>query len=317
MSTTANITIDGVTQAENTRFRLPTGNYNITTRKSGYFSQKEEYSIAPATNNTISFYNLSNAKITLNLFDVYDGSAISIYSGTMNQTTYGVKETKSTTNGSVSFFGVQGLNYLFSTDGAALTITNTSLIPTQQNTTLTLYGQKVNSVNVSIFDAGSGLSFNGTNVTITLALGGSTIDYYTTTGNYYFYNLSVGVYTFTISAVGFNPNNHIITITNRSSQSLNSYLVNLSSSSAVVFTFKDLNTDQTVSGATITITKRIMKNCWLLQPTSNFFLLSLVGWRCRKVRNYLCLCNKYYHLIVRLESRFGIQIWHCFQKSLF
>lgn len=193
--------------------------------------------------------------INVTVRDIVSNGFISNFSIQLVDLTDG-SDTRSfnTTNGYV-FIPVVHHDYnisVFAEGYAYFNNSQTFSINQSVNTTFNLY--ITNSFDIYFFNESNGVNLSGNNILTLLNNGIIQISNLTNNSHAYFTNLSVGTYTITISSSGFETRYYQLEVEDRSYNVLNAYLL-ISTVNSVLFTAKDSDSGEVLSGVTVTISR--------------------------------------------------------------
>jgi len=200
-------------------------------------------------------FNLTrNAQLNITVSYVY-GGLIQNYTLNLTNTNTSLFETYTTTNYNKSIDIIKNNTYTILTEAtgyAYLNTTYTSNATSYQNLNIQLYS--TNSVLINVFD-----ETTTTNIleNVTLVMTGSSIEltYYSTNGTFYITNLNDDTYTTKLSSSNYTLKSYILTVSNRSFQTLNAYLSK--STQSTIFNIVDSNTLLPLENAFTTVEKII------------------------------------------------------------
>jgi hypothetical protein len=164
-----------------------------------------------------------DAELNVSVVDIHNNSIFIASNLTINWS--GNSQSNETLTGNISLDVVRGVEYEFyvDADGYAFRIINHTVSDTAyDNVTLELY--PTNSITFNIFNALTLAALNGTNVTIDMEAGVVTYNFTTDTGYLFVENITEGFYTIIFSAENFSTSTYFLTMTNRTTQTLNAYL---------------------------------------------------------------------------------------------
>jgi hypothetical protein len=179
--------------------------------------------------------------------------------------------TQATSSGNVTQFNLlQGYNWTFIIDAVGYAFTNATFAV---NTSVNSYEFNLspsNSVFVSVFDQVTQVLLNTVNVTVTMQNGVFFLNQTKSTGTFTFQNLTSGNWTVIVSSSGYASSTYFVQVSNRSTQQLNAYLAQTSTS--VIFKNKNSVTGDDISGGTFTVQSQIGPN-WVTigQATTDAF----------------------------------------------
>lgn len=200
-----------------------------------------------------TYANISN--FTVILLDLTTGNIFNVSTGTSNLSAYANV--------------VRGRTYNLTFDQAlyALHYANKTIENYPQNNyTFTAY--KTNSVYITISDESTGALITNastgvdTNITFTGSVG--SVIYNTSTGILFVSNITADTYVVTFNAPLYAQRQYILTVTNRSTQTLNAYLTQ--SSTSVLFSYTDRETGVVLENVNVGISK-IINGTWTLVET--------------------------------------------------
>lgn len=124
------------------------------------------------------------------------------------------------------------------------------------NHTFSFYGS--NSITINIFDEAKNTLINQSTISFT----SDTEEFSNiTNGSIYLSNLTLGIYTVTASATGYNTRSYQVTIQNNNYQTLNTYLPNSSTADTTIFTVSDDDTGDILPNVSSTMYK-IINGTW-------------------------------------------------------
>jgi len=245
--------INGITVSTTTgQIFLPTSEslLNFTVTSDNYYNQSF---VNWNTSNVLNINLTPYPYINLTLNDLINGGEINDFSISLP-----TGEEYSTTTGYLLFRLFNG-TYNITIDSERFALTNAIIVANSTYTDYVVDVYLTNSINISLYDQING-SLITSEVTITFQGDSYQESNTTTTGYFYKSNLTSGTYNLLFTADGYTNANYPITVTNRSFQSLNAYLL-ITTGSTEVFTIKDSSTSEVVDSATVSIS-RIIDNTW-------------------------------------------------------
>jgi len=197
--------------------------------------------------------------INISAYNILNSSYVSNFSVLIKHDAQGYSETFNTITKNITLPLINGLfnltidSYDFALKSKLLTLS------TDLNYTFLL--PYTNSINITIYDQETGnLLTQNTTVRFTNSVG--QFERTTTTANLFEYNLTAETWTIDFIAENYTVTSYTATITNRSFQSLNAYLLP-SSDISTIFTIKDKDSGELVEDATIAVYK-IINSDWTL-----------------------------------------------------
>jgi hypothetical protein len=226
---------------------LSTGLYKIRIEATNNLSNK--------SNATININLTRNALLNITAKYILTNATITNFTINITNQNTGTTETINTTTNTTSISIIKDRNYTITIDslGYALSnITNQSFNATFNNYTFQLYTN--NSVFINIYDETTGYPITS-NITIVFTLGLTEITNTTTSGTYYQDGLTEGTWDIKFSGGNYTLKTYVITVANKSTQTLNAYLT--TSTQYTIFTIMDYDTGTTLEGATITQSRLI------------------------------------------------------------
>lgn len=241
------------------------GNYNITFMNTSYFNNTQEFSFVALENETKYLFGVYSNIINVSVQNAYSGQNLTNFSGyiysydeTYNATFNATGEyiELPTINGSYLIY-VEAEGYSLSEDNF-LNVSTDYLI---NNATFYLYSN--NSVLINIYDEDTFLSVTD-NISITISGNESEDIYYTATGQYFLEDLSDGSYTVKFSGDNYTLKSYVITVADRSTQTLNAYLSAISED--VTFTFLDYDSSAVLEGVSMTMYRQL-NGSWTVVQT--------------------------------------------------
>lgn len=153
---------------------------------------------------------------------------------------------------------LRGYNWTFTIDAPTYAISNATLAANASAQTYRFNLSPTNSIYIYVYDEDTQALLNNVNTTVTLQNGVLYYNTTNTTGRYLYTNLTSGTWTVTVSSSGYTSRTYFLTVTDRSTQTLNAYL-SLTSVS-VIFTNKDSVTGNAISGGTFTVQRLVGPN---------------------------------------------------------
>lgn len=227
--------------------------YNFTINVTGYYPVTQSATITALDNYTINVTGFYSSNITL----------INNFIGGIGNDTTQCNYTIQTGAYTENVIGPNGTNaglingtYNLTADCDNYAYSNQTLLvnASVHNVTFDLYPS--NSIDIYIYDETSGISLNGTNITVTRILGANQTVNYTSTGTISYQNLTAGNYTFSFYGDDYPSRSYAVEIGNKTYQTLNVYLL-ANSTDAVIFTFEEYNSNAIIEGVTFQISKVI------------------------------------------------------------
>ena len=251
-----NITINGTIKVNDSNWYLPTGTYNATFSKTGYFNKTQEITINALDNKTITITEVYNRALEVRAKTKSD-IAINNFSVTINllNTAYaGYSNTLSTTNGLITFPVIDG-NYNITIDATGYAITtNTTTINQTGTSTFNFSLYTTNSILFSIFDESTGNLITQL-VKLTLISDSFSYVFNTTDGTKYTDLLSPQTYMIFAESEGYPLRSYSFTLTDRSFNEFNIYMINETGLDEIIATVYSEGYTQTIENAYIKVLK--------------------------------------------------------------
>lgn len=245
-----------------------TGNNNFTFSSTGWYNTTAEINVTASTGYTLS--GVYDALLRVTAKDYWTNASINTFTVNASNATYAFETSHSTTNGTVKIPGIQGIDFFLYMDatGYALANTTTNLTNSTPSYEFTLY--TTNSVTIYFFDEYSGGPITQ-NVTVEFSGPNSTFESSTTGGYLYEDLLDPGTWTLTLNSAGYDERIYYITVSARSHQVLNTYLLNSTLSADTTFYIKDADGNN-LPNSTVTMQDNI-NGSWvtIAQKTTDFF----------------------------------------------
>ena len=127
------------------------------------------------------------------------------------------------------------------------------------NETYSLYKGRVT---ISVYDQASNTLINGTNISISFISDAGQFTNITSTGVLSLDNITAADYAVEFKATGYENANYLVSITNSSTLSLDTYML-ATGSPQTILTFKDRNLESVISGISLSI-EQIINDDWVL-----------------------------------------------------
>lgn len=216
-----------------------------------------------------SFNLTRNAILNVTLYDQTTNVSISNFSMNVTDHATSVTEYFSTSGSLINVDVIKSHNYTihFDANNYALTVVNVSLNTSFiQKLNQSLY--KTNSVQINVYDEGSlALITNvtgGGTMNVTFISDGGSFMYNTTTGTLFVSNITAGTYEVKFNAPLYAQRSYYLTITNRSTQTLNAYLSQ--STINLLLTYVNKETGELVENVGVNVYK-IINGSWTAVAT--------------------------------------------------
>lgn len=252
--------------ALNTSYYWDTYAYNLSANQNYYLNITINDTTNKRTSTISSPFNFSansNLKVEVyNLTQKIQNFSINVTDLTTLFTTL-YQTNSSETNGTINISTIKGRTYYIELNPPAdFAIMNTTQLVSNTYENYTFGALLTNSVNITIRDEATGSLLNTQNVTVLFQLANTTTEYtYNTSTAFLFaYNLLPGSYAVVFSTPNYAVRTYQITIANRSTQSLNAYMV--ASTSFTVFSFADINSLNPLQDVSVTMSK-IINSSWV------------------------------------------------------
>lgn len=215
--------------------------YNNATSEFGNTSSDTQYVM----------WNLTKyPRVNITAYDVQNSAYLSNFS--INDSL-----TLSTTTGEVYFYQSSSGDYPLTADAGNLyEVKAEDVTFTSGNfSSYTFNLQPYNSIDMYIRDENTGVIINTTTVTITFSSNASGWTNTTTDGTFFIKDLDPTEYQIIFTASGYSNRTYTVTVGNRTSQTLNAYLAN--STSTTLFTVKDIDTGIVLEDVSVTMSRYI------------------------------------------------------------
>lgn len=224
---------------------LKAGTYNISGNKTGYFNTSQQVTISALSESSENLIFYSNV-LRIDARSLISGASIINFTIRLGNGSYWgdyYVATNNTNTGNVSFNLIAGtyyLNFSSPTDAAAnasITFTSSNIYP---NYTFNVY--TTNSINISIFDEliGRGdTTFSNKTVNIQLVSDIFAKNYSTSNGRFYADLITPSEYRLTLSTDGYRSRDYYFTLTNRSNNQIEGFLLSIGNGTEVTLTIKD------------------------------------------------------------------------------
>lgn len=248
-----NFTIDSTTQTS--CFNLSADSYNVQAQLNGWFSQNQTFTVSALDNTTLTVQNMSYANLTIYAYDGTTNESLTGYSlsiNSLNHTGWPGESTGAVTNHTFSL--INGTyNVSIDMPGYALDLSEANIsVSGHTEYNFTLY--KTNSVQIYIWDEITGDPITE-NITIRWTSNTTTWENTTDDGQYFIINITADVYELLFYGSNYSTRTYTITVGNRSTQTLNAYMI--ASTYSTIFTIKDIDTASILDGVAITMYKQI------------------------------------------------------------
>lgn len=196
-----------------------------------------------------------NAQLNVTIYDIITNVSLSNFSANITDIN-GIMEYWNTTGNVLSIDIIKMMNYSLIIDNLNYVISNVTYNANNsiyQTLNTSLY--KINSVYLTINDEASGNLLVNTSCNVTFT--GTTIatTYNTTSGIIFLSNLTPDNYAVTFNCALYTSRQYFITVTNRSTQTLNAYLTQ--SAIQVLLSYSNKDTGQVLEGVNVALSKMI------------------------------------------------------------
>lgn len=207
---------------------------------------------ARATNNVIA-YGVYDHLFKMNATDALSGSAVNDFTVELyNNTLGGSLANHTTSNGTYYVPSIQNYYYFFEIDAENYALANTTLQATNETTEYEFSLLPTNSLFLFFFDQTDN-SVITENVTVTFDNNATSFQNTSDSGDMVATDLAVGTWTITADAPSYDESTYYVTMVNRTTQTLNVYLLNSSLSGETTFNVKDATTGNKIIGAIFTM----------------------------------------------------------------
>lgn len=244
-----------------TYFAPNSTNEPVNLTSANYYLYEGSINTTGQDTSTKNISGLYQSVITVNATNAYTGEVLNNYTGWIYNEDTGYNQTFNTTGNQTTLYAVEGNHTVFiDVPGYSISSNNydNQNYTALNNYTITFNLYSENSVNVNIYkeeDASPILE----NITVLVEGSSSSDTFYTNTSNLFIEGLSDGNYTFKLSGVNWTQRSYIVTVADRSTQNLNTYLSN--ASDTVTFTNLDFDTSQPIEAVAM-YQQRLINNTW-------------------------------------------------------
>lgn len=261
-----NYTLNG----SETSIYLRTGQMNFTWSKSGWYGLTFSKNVTAGTNSTTTASGAYNALASITAQDVETSGAVSNFTVNATNTTWSYAASVTTTNGTALFPLEQGLSFFLLMDATGYAYANTTLSAANATPSYQFGIYTQNSIQISIYDEFLG-GLIVQNVSVELAKNATTLTYSTVNGTLYADLLDAGMWTLTFNSNGYDERIYFVTVGERTTQTLDAYLLNSSLSEATSFTIKNAQ-GNFILAATLTMQDEV-NGSWvtIAQKETDFF----------------------------------------------
>ena len=241
---------------------LKAGNYNVTGNKTGYLNSTSSISIN-ALDDAVLTLEFATHRLRIDARDKFSNETISSFNVTITGLDITHSETKSTTTGNISFdieagdFSVD----IFGNDNYALESGNVSVDTTFTNHTFLLFPR--NSILITVYEEGTSTQIGNIGVTdnrTTTADFDSTLQVLnlsSANGTILAESIQPTNYLITVGSAGFDSRQYFITLNPDSHVGLNAYLINITDTSSITFTVKDISDQKELPNIRISVSDKI------------------------------------------------------------
>lgn len=223
---TGTFKINGTLATTNNNY-LKAGTYNLTFNKTGYYDKSNIIIVTPLFNGSDNVSDVYDTLLNVTLNNAYTLNRVQNFTGWVYDIDNSFNTTFNTTSYETSEPLLKNRDYIVFVNSNDYSITdnnykNDSWNDTFYNITFSLYTN--NSILITLYDEATGFQITTTNITIILTGNASEDTYYTTTGTKFLEGLQDGNYTIKLTGGAYQLKTYVITVAERSTQSLNAYL---------------------------------------------------------------------------------------------
>lgn len=221
---------------------ITVGTYVINVRAYDNFSNF-------ADSDSVPFNITRDAQLNISFYDSVTNATLTNINLTISDLTNGQNETTTITTNSTLLYIIKGHNYVFTMDKTGYAITNTTYTTTNTYNQLNVSMFLTNSIQFNIFNSVTFAPVLQT-VNIIMIKGLSSLIFNTTTSSYFASAIPEGTYTVTVMSANYSQNTFTLTMTNRTTQTVNVFLTNFFDS----FSFYAINpNNQPIQNVSITV----------------------------------------------------------------
>lgn len=239
---------------------ISAGTYNFSFINASYYQMDILYVVPPLFNGTINITGVFDTIVTLAAHNAFTGMSLSNVSGWAFNAAEGYNESFTTAAAPATMNLITGFwnIYLESPDYSisAANYKTRNTTPATELFNFSLYSS--NSVLSYIYSEDTGLPIV-TNISVTFTGNASETTYYTATGSLLVENLTDGLYTVKFQGGNYTLKSYLITVADRSFQTLNAYLSQ--STENVILAFLDYDSGATLEGVGLTM-YRLINASW-------------------------------------------------------
>ena len=228
-----------------------------------YYERELSLSEVQELDNSGAYYNPYDSETPTNYFQLSAKNAnnnISIDSFSATFTNSSGDYTNSTTDGTLEFIVNDNSNYEVFVNASGFAYYYINLSYLNNTNTETVYLDKTNSIDISIYDQNSGDLINES-VEITFINASGQFQRTTINGTYYITELAVGHWSVEFDSDNYTDTSYDLTVSQRSTQTLNAYMLSNDDTRQTILQALDADTNDIIEGASITI-KRILNDVW-------------------------------------------------------
>lgn len=230
----------------------------------GYFDLLDYPVLVENQSQQIIIQEASDAQLTVTLTDLTSALAISNYTINLTSLDYDYQETLSTTTGTMTFEGLENGEYNLFIDAAGYAYNNVTLNVSAGSNPVDYDMFRTNTINISFYDETTKALLTGVEVSMELISEQGSYNYTTLTGNVFEELLSPSGYNIKYSADGYNTRYYYFELVDRTSTTIDLYLLNATASDTITVSVVDENA-QEVAGALVKVLKFDV-------PTSTYIL---------------------------------------------
>jgi hypothetical protein len=234
--------------------------YNVTTVANRYSS--DFLASSTLLSNHLAQLEQQFSTINVTAFDVRANMSLNNFTVTVFNSELLDIQVYSTSSGLVQANITKGYNYTFAFDAEDYA-THSEVYETTLNVGVVNADLFItNSILMNFYDVETGNLITGDNITIILTGSLNSQQYTTNQSEFFISNLPADNYSIDILSTNYAKNTYYATVTNRSTQNLDAYLIS-SGLASTIFTFRDDTSENTLQDITLTI-ERIVNGQWTI-----------------------------------------------------
>ena len=249
--------INGTTQSNLSNIPIKAGLYNFSFTNSSYYQKDLLYNVTALFNDTINITDVYSSVLNLTVFNAYTNNPISNFTGWIASNTLSYNATINSDSATQLLYLING-NYSVYVESENYAVNDTSnygeinINESQEALNLSIWTK--NSIRIEVREE-SNNNLITENVSLVLTGNSSENTYSSTTGDFYFENLTDGEYSLKFDGDNFTQRVYTVTVADRSTQELTAYLTR--ETDTVIFTFQDSLSTSTIEDVSVNMYRQI------------------------------------------------------------